>query len=270
MPVPNIANGKKRTARLAAACTILAGIVGVLLSACSTVERTVVTPPEIEGATFVGNKGCVECHQDYTRRFPASEHGKFHKDDPKWAGVSGCESCHGPGSRHVAAGGGRRLIANPGREPEICFNCHTEIHAAFNLPHHHPLIEKRMNCVQCHDPHGRDAMKPAGGLAMSRLNESCAQCHREQARPHVFEHEAMREGCTTCHDPHGSINRKMLVQADNNLCLRCHAQVQSGSRTDILVIGKREHATFMQGRTCWAAGCHSAVHGSNLHSRLQY
>ena len=83
-----------------------------------------------------------------------------------------------------------------------------------------------MNCVQCHDPHGEDIFKPEGGLAMARQNETCAQCHREQTRPFVFEHPALREGCTTCHNPHGSINRMMLTQADNNLCFRCHAQAQ--------------------------------------------
>ena len=84
-----------------------------------------------------------------------------------------------------------------------------------------------MSCVQCHDPHGGDILKPKGGLAMARQNESCAQCHREQTRPFVFEHEALREGCAVCHNPHGSINEKMLVESDPNLCLRCHAQVQA-------------------------------------------
>ena len=87
-----------------------------------------------------------------------------------------------------------------------------------------------MSCVQCHDPHGGDIFKPAGGLAMARHNESCAQCHRDQTRPFVFEHQAMREGCIACHNPHGSINDKMLVESDPNLCLRCHAQVQTTSR----------------------------------------
>ena len=43
----------------------------------------------------------------------------------------------------------------------------------------------------------------------------------------------MREGCTTCHNPHGSINRMMLTQPDNNLCFRCHAQVQRQSRNHL-------------------------------------
>ncbi|MSU21319.1 MAG: hypothetical protein EXS30_07980 [Pedosphaera sp.] len=232
-------------------------------------NRTVLAPPEIEGATFVGNKTCADCHTNITRIFPASPHGRFYKEDLKLAGSAGCESCHGPGSKHVAAGGGRgKFIVNPRQDPASCYQCHLEVHAEFNLPSHHPVIESRMNCVQCHDPHGRDIMKPSSGLAMARLNESCAQCHREQSRPVVFEHEAMREGCTICHQPHGSINRKLLVQSDNNLCLKCHSQLQvSGGQ---IAIGKTDHSSFIRGRTCWAAGCHTAVHGSNVSARLHY
>src|SRR5207247_3589645 len=138
-------------------------------------------------------------------------------------------------------------------------------HAESNLPQHHPIREGKMNCVQCHDPHGMDIHKPAGGLMMARLNETCAQCHREQARPFVFEHEALREGCTVCHQPHGSINAKMLVQRDNNLCLKCHAQIPGADSTfgTKIFIGKSEHTANLRLGSCWSSGCHVSVHGSN-------
>ena len=125
-----------------------------------------------------------------------------------------------------------------------------------------------MNCVQCHDPHGFDIMKPARGLAMARLNESCAECHREQTKPHVFVHEAMRDGCTTCHQPHGSVNPKMLAERDNNLCLKCHAQTHSVAGR--IYIGKEDHTAHLALGGCWSAGCHTAVHGSNINPHLRY
>src|SRR5437870_2942474 len=200
----------------------VAGTIGVLGTAslivisCATGERTVVAPPEIPGAAFVGNKVCYDCHTNIVRIFPASPHARVHFEGAKMVGATGCESCHGPGSKHVQGGGGRgKFIVNPGKDPAACFQCHLEIHAQFRLPQHPPVPEGKMNCVQCHDPHGPDIMKPARGLAMARLNENCAQCHREQTRPFVYEHEALREGCAVCHQPHGSINAKMLVESDN-------------------------------------------------------
>ena len=252
----------------------IAAAVGGVLSSCSTPGRTVMSPPRNDGASFVGNQACYYCHTNYVRTFAASPHARIHFEGAKLAGQSGCESCHGPGSLHVQAGGGRgKFIVNPRKDPAACFNCHLETQAEFNLPQHHPVIEGKMNCVQCHDPHGQDIMKPAAGLAMARLNEACAQCHREQARrPRGFEHEAMREGCQACHAPHGSINAKMLVERDNNLCLKCHAQTPNPEAVGSgqIFIGHVDHTARLRLGGCYSAGCHTAVHGSNIDRQLRY
>lgn len=249
-----------------------AGVVAWLLNSCSTGDGTVFSPPQIEGATFVGDKTCADCHANIARAFPASPHARLHLEQSKMAGQNGCESCHGPGSKHVAMGAlGAKFIVNPGKDPSACFRCHLDIQAEFHLPQHHPVIEGKMNCVQCHDPHGQDIMKPAGGLAMARLNEACAQCHREQTKPVVFEHPALREGCASCHNPHGSVNPKLLTVRDSNLCLRCHAQVPGpGAAPGRLFIGNVDHTTFLRFGTCWTAGCHTAIHGSNTQPFFLY
>jgi predicted CXXCH cytochrome family protein len=252
--------------------TTLGAVLVLLALSCSKFGRTTVAPPEVDGAAFVGNHACLECHTNITRSFPASAHGRVHFEGAKLLGQTGCESCHGPASKHIEAGGGRgKFIVNPGKDSTGCLQCHLETEAQFHLPQRHPVLEGKMNCVQCHDPHGRDIFKPAGGLAMARLNQGCAQCHREQTRPFVFEHEALREGCTICHDPHGSVNRKLLTEPDANLCLRCHAQVQGPQvpRGEIF-IGKVSHTALLRQGTCWSAGCHTAVHGSNVHPRMLY
>jgi DmsE family decaheme c-type cytochrome len=172
----------------------------------------------------------------------------------------------------VAAGGGRgRYIVNPRQDPAACLTCHLDVRSAFSLPHHHPVLQGQMTCVACHDPHGMDIVKPAGGLAMARLNEACSPCHKEQARPWIFEHEAMRDGCTACHDPHGSLNAKLLLAPDANLCLRCHAQVQGPAvPSGEIVIGTVNHTLLLRQGTCWSSGCHTAVHGSDVNPHLMY
>jgi predicted CXXCH cytochrome family protein len=251
-----------------------AGLAALLLGACASFTGTVLAPPEIPGAVFVGDKVCSDCHSNITRIFASSAHGRIHFEGANVPGETGCESCHGPGSKHVAAGGGHgKFIVNPGREPAACFQCHLDVQAQFRMPQHHPVPEGRMGCAQCHDPHGGDIYKTAGGLAMARRNETCAQCHREQTRPFVFEHEALREGCTVCHNPHGTTSRKLLVEADPNLCLKCHAQNQAlppAVASGEIYIGKVNHTAFLRLGTCWSAGCHTAVHGSNMHPRMMY
>ena len=252
---------------------VLAAVVPatLFLISCATESGTAVVPLEIPGAHFVGNQACADCHKDIVRKFPASPHARVHFENPGVVGETGCESCHGPGSKHIESGGKADFIINPRNDPSSCFQCHLDIHAEFSLPQHHPVIEGNMNCVQCHDPHGGDIFKPSGGgLAMSRQDESCAQCHREQTRPFVFEHPAMREGCALCHNPHGSVNRKMLVESDPNLCLRCHAQVQSPNTAGQIYIGSINHTGFLRVGTCWTSGCHTAIHGSNIDPRLRY
>jgi predicted CXXCH cytochrome family protein len=254
------------------ALTSAAGLV-LLVNSCSTVDRASVEPLQIEGATYVGDKACLDCHANIARVFPASPHARLRLENGQMRGQYGCESCHGPASKHIAMAGTSgpdRFIINPGREPAACLKCHLETQAEFHFPQHHPVLEGKMNCVQCHDPHGMDIMKPAGGLAMARLNENCAGCHREQTKPVIFEHPALREGCTSCHNPHGSINAKMLTIRDSNLCIRCHAQAATPGTGGQIYFGNINHTGFLRYGTCWTAGCHTAVHGSNTQPYLIY
>ena len=86
----------------------------------------------------------------------------------------------------------------------------------------------------------------------------------------------MQEGCTVCHNPHGSVNQKMLVARDANLCLRCHLEHPStlpggtlGNGT-IVAGGLNHSAGFLKNGTCWSAGCHEDVHGSNASKAMRY
>lgn len=239
------------------------------ISCGTSVQQPVVRPPQIQGASHVGDQVCADCHQSITDVFPASPHARLIASEAPH-GAAGCESCHGPASLHVQSGmASPALIHNPKRDPGTCLDCHQEIHTKLRLPNHHPVLEGLLNCVDCHDPHGRDIYNSSKGSFYASLHATCAACHQEQARAFVFEHEAMREGCTECHDPHGSIQSKLLVQGDNHLCLKCHAQVQFGNPSDML-IGKVPHGQMIQAGSCWSAGCHTQVHGSMVDPKMRY
>jgi predicted CXXCH cytochrome family protein len=216
-------------------------------------------------ATYVGSETCMGCHTKEAGEFKHSTHARISIPSDGALGAQGCEMCHGPGSLHVDAGGGRGVggIINPRKDPSTCFACHTDKKAELRLPHHHPILEGKMSCADCHNAHGTD-VRPWSATTLKDINEACFKCHKEQRGPFVWEHEALREGCTSCHKVHGSIHEKMLVARDNNLCLRCHTQV------NFPTIGKSNHGGRLPSGSCFSAGCHTAVHGSNFDDHLRY
>jgi predicted CXXCH cytochrome family protein len=237
---------------------------GLLLISCVVVNRTIVVPPQVAGAEFVGSQECVQCHEDVTNGFHDATHAKLMSVADNAKNI-GCESCHGPGSIHSKTGGEANTIINPERNPETCFQCHLDKRGEFALPHVHPA--GKVGCSDCHEPHQGDAVI-SGGMNLEGASETCFKCHDAQRGPYVFEHEALRENCTTCHNPHGSVNDKMLKARNQTLCLQCHFQQQT--ITGQLLIGGRDHAPFVQRGTCWTAGCHEAVHGSHVNSSLRF
>jgi predicted CXXCH cytochrome family protein len=249
-----------------------ASVTLVLLS-CGTSSRTLMAPPSIPGATFVGTKECATCHEKLVRDFRTADHSRLQAKGEN-AKDMGCEACHGPGSKHVAAGGGAGTIINPKKSPTTCFQCHLDKKAEFSLPYSHPVLAGKMTCSDCHDSHKGSATR-GGGTNLARKNALCADCHSAQTGPFVYEHEATREGCSSCHSPHGSTNPRMLTERNNTLCLKCHFQNQASgfgqtSASTGIRIGSGNHSTGrLSEGTCWTADCHEGVHGSNTDKHLR-
>ncbi len=242
----------------------------ILIVSCTVVSRPTFVTPQIPGATFVGSQACARCHTDITRGFHDATHARVIAPGEEGGSKNvSCEACHGPASLHIKAGT-RSTIVNPRNAPETCLQCHTHTRAEFSLPHTHPVLAGKISCISCHNPHEGEAHAAGAGARslVTASNATCAKCHPAQAGPHVFPHEVMRDGCVACHSPHGSVNDKMLKSRGNSLCYQCHFQAQ-GSNTAIIHGGVDHSANVIRG-TCWTAGCHNAVHGSNVNSSLRY
>lgn len=76
-------------------------------------------------AQYAGTDACITCHDEvYKKHFEGTPHFQTAKKDGH-----GCESCHGPGSEHVAGGGDKTKIVSfaelsRSEASRRCLECH--------------------------------------------------------------------------------------------------------------------------------------------------
>lgn len=145
-------------------------------------------------------------------------------------------------------------------EYETCTKCHKEIKAQINKRSRHPILEGKVKCSNCHNPHG--SLGPSMIKADS-FNELCYKCHAEKRGPYLWEHPPVEENCGSCHTPHGSRHAKLMNQKIPNLCQACHDwQRHPGTRysQETGFTGISPSNRFFA-RSC--LNCHNSIHGSN-------
>lgn len=214
----------------------------------------------------VGSQACMRCHSDTMTM------SQWHRTEHARADV-GCVGCHtihhGPGQEDppknagkahetlrspifVAAAAPRKLLRAD--EATMCGKCHRPEVNQFRHNFHHPIPEGRMVCSSCHEVHPtrESAKRSTAQTRVRSASETCVTCHGEMAGPFAFEHDtgagSAGENCMDCHRPHGSHNPKLLNAFSRGLCNQCHTDKGN------------DH---FPGRSCWAAGCHVGIHGSN-------
>ena len=167
-------------------------------------------------------RGCYACHNTAV---PGTERLEVDRHVP---GL-GCESCHGPGERHVAAMKAKDVdhpqIFDPGSldaidvSQEFCGACHmsfdkvmlkadqSALETIRFQPYRlfksasHILPDARMSCVACHDPHGTTDRRA------SSYDSKCLACHlTEPGEAPTASRQATacpksRTGCVNCHMP---------------------------------------------------------------------
>ncbi len=180
-----------------------------------------------------------------------------------------CHASHSSNNRGLLRAGVERL----------CFECH-KIEDIRGKKFVHPEVKKG-RCTTCHNPHG----STLDGLIVKK--GVCTSCHDAGTKRLKGVHYGLNmkgARCLSCHSPHSSDNRgiikanvhrpfaegkcsvchrpgsKELVQADYNMCLKCH-------EASIKSFYKR-YSHLMAGRTGnFCAECHTP-HASDQRALL--
>ena len=217
-------------------------------------------PPSVAPAqtgNFVGDETCVGCHEGEGNSLRGSLHGKAaNVRTPAARAGQSCETCHGPGQKHVESGDKadiRRFDAMSSRDVNnTCLSCHNKSsHANWRGGMHDA---RNLSCATCHSVHNPKSEKAQ--LKTVTTLQTCETCHKQEAmKVKKSGHMPLREGkmdCATCHSPHGSNNVRMLKVGNslNETCASCHAEKRGPFVWD--------HAAGREN----CASCHDP-HGSN-------
>ena len=200
------------------------------------------------------NAACMSCHEGDAKR-------------SHWAGSAhqakdvACTSCHKIHTAHDN-------VRDKKTQPEVCFTCHKEQRTQVNKPSHHPILEGKVACSDCHNAHGS-----VGPKLMKRdsVVETCYTCHMEKRGPFVHNHEPVSDDCSNCHNPHGTVAENLLKVRVPFLCHQCHTPhggfipqllgAQAPANQNTATQSGKSTTNLTQGRSCM--NCHTQVHGTN-------
>lgn len=216
---------------------------------------------------------CMECHTTYIHALSPLAESFTYEAATLVPGI-GCETCHGPGARHVALESahpaGRRPepvsprvagIVNPAtlsrdRQVDICALCHngtqgTELKPAFSFVPGENLADfiatSTVEPQDQLDVHGNQV----GLLERSRCfraspNMSCATCHDVHAPEQPASSYSSR--CLRCHSWQSCGASKTLGQTIVKDCIDCHMPMQQTQAIVSVTAGRTIRTSI---RTHW-------------------
>ena len=235
-------------------------------------------------ATLIGAKVCVTCHATQAELFKHTLMGRINQTQK---GKFDCENCHGPGSAHVKAGGGRGVGGIISFRPEdpsrtaqennaICLACHERGDRTYWNGSTHET--RGLMCTNCHTIMKQVSRKFQ--LKTAFTPDTCYQCHKDRRAENYFSsHMPLREGkitCSDCHNPHGTATEAMLRENTvNDNCYKCHAEKRGPFLWEHAPVrenclnchdphGSTKEFLLKVQRPKLCAECHGFDHGTNL------
>lgn len=235
---------------------------------------------------YTGSAACAECHGDVAAIHDKDAHGTVQ-----------CETCHGPGAKHVKDNDvpmllpktrddclicHRRLDARPGSFPQVDWQEHFRFLGVSN-----PTTA----CIRCHS--GHEPLFMDRDLRTARLHpliQQCGDCHlgrtdqtqkQPATHPQVFQcdycHPAIAASraksshknvaCSTCHlfVKENAFSGRIIRDADPRFCLLCHRKADFKSAAGPPTIDWPAHIKDVSGDAPDPKRSCTECHQENIH-----
>lgn len=245
------------------------------------------------GATLVGADKCGECHDgaDSNHKF-TSWQGTVHATK----GVS-CESCHGPGSKHVAADDEDKkltILTFPKiASALVCAQCHSKDSSGGELTQHDSWLQSGHR-----EPVTELNFVPPDYSPGLGTSDTCTRCHnaglkiefydRAYASTAVpiadrtaridFQKASFNEGdsievassasCASCHDPHAATGN-MVNDEGKDLQIRRKPYIAPDDAGELAKIGPGASVTNYTSFNHICAQCHNGRGADGRDAKLQ-
>lgn len=159
---------------------------------------------------LVGSKGCGMCHKPEKAAWDKHKHASIKCE---------CETCHGPGHKHAAAGPKNlqemkkkkeSLLIEVNKKSEACGECHSQTddksvamvsdllikgQQQYTEMLYNKKAKLKMTCVMCHDAHA-SVSEEAG------IKRKCLDCHKGKYKVDIKIAAMADLSCEDCHMPY--------------------------------------------------------------------
>lgn len=225
-------------------------------------------------------KTCGTCHESHYLGLTQGVHGEIFKDSSAAQDAMTCRTCHSDQAHAILPTKDPRSPVYLRNQVAICGGCHdTALQDYRRSSHGHGVFKSGLASAVCADCHGAHGIYRASNsnslLHVSRVADTCAQCHRlikerlsrsvhgqgdgpgrESAAAAPGGEIKRRPSCTDCHvghdlpDPRSAQSRNQ--QGDR--CGSCHRELQTAYR--LSMHGELSDLGYTAGAKC--SDCHGA------------